>query len=72
METQGPHISDLPVDALLEVFCRLPAADLTLGATGVCRAWRELAMEPAAWQGRRVQVSADPLEQGLVRQGLTC
>ncbi|XP_034239429.1 F-box/LRR-repeat protein 7-like isoform X2 [Thrips palmi] len=57
METQGPHISDLPVDALLEVFCRLPAADLTLGASGVCRAWRDLAMEPAAWQARRVQVA---------------
>lgn len=57
METHGPHISDLPVDALLEVFSRLPAADLTLGASGVCRAWRSLAMEPAAWQGRRVQVA---------------
>lgn len=57
METQGPHISDLPVDALLEVFSRLPAADLTQGVTGVCRAWRDFAMEPAAWRSRRVQVA---------------
>lgn len=56
-ETQGPHISDLPVDALLEVFRLLPAADLTLGAGGVCRAWRDLTLDPAAWHGRRVQVA---------------
>ncbi|KAK3914673.1 F-box/LRR-repeat protein 7 [Frankliniella fusca] len=57
METHSPHISDLPVDALLEVFSRLPAADLTQGVSGVCRAWQDLAMEPAAWRSRRVQVA---------------
>lgn len=56
METQGTHISDLPVDVLLEVFRRLPAADLTQGVSEVCVDWRDLAVEPGAWQGRRVQV----------------
>lgn len=54
----GPvHISDLPVDVLLEVFSRVPAADLTLSAAGVCRAWQDLALEPAAWLGRKLQVA---------------
>ncbi|KAL6868319.1 hypothetical protein ACP4OV_015164 [Aristida adscensionis] len=54
----GSDFSALPLDILLDIFSRIPQADVLRGAGLACSSWRRAAAaEPALW--RHVDLAAD-------------